>query len=77
MSDFYDKNDLQIQSPKKVKNILVQNTKEDENVTNMSSPKLEIKTNIIIIINFHLLHKKNFLCIKTNVLIKVMIKTTL
>ena len=43
MSDFYDKNDLQIQSPKKVKNILVQNTKEDENVTNMSSPKLEIK----------------------------------
>ena len=43
MSDFFDKNDLQIQSPKKVKNILVQNTKEDENVTNMSSPKLEIK----------------------------------
>jgi len=43
MSDFLDKNDLQIQSPKKVKNILVQNTKEDENVTNMSSPKLEIK----------------------------------
>ena len=43
MSDFLDKNDLQIQSPKKVKKILVQNTKEDENVTNMSSPKLEIK----------------------------------
>ena len=43
MSDFYDKNDLQIKSPKKLKNISVQNIKEDENVTNISSPKQEIK----------------------------------